>query len=951
MPVKIAINRVFPSFKRLPLRTVLVVPFVLQIFAAVGLTGYFSWRNGQQAVNDLANQLVHKHNELVDQHLDRYLVVPNQINQINIDAVELGLLDLQNLPSMGRYFWKQMQVYDVGYINYGAQDGRFIGIERLNNGKFHIVEAPGKTSLEQADKSITNIYTTDSQGNRAKLQETTKGDDFRFEPWYTDALKAKKPTWTQIYQWIDKPEVLSISSSYPVYQRNGKLIGVIGVDLILSQIGDFLRQLKVSPSGKVFIIERNGLLIASSSTEKPFKLRNGKAQRLNVLESSDRLIQATAQYLQQQFGDLSQIKDSQQLEFQIAGDRHFIEITPWQDSYGLNWLAIVVVPETDFTAQINANTRVTVILCLGALVTAIILGLLTSRWIARPISRLSKASEAIANGDLDQNVEVQGIKELEKLSQSFNQMSAQLKDSFELLETRVEQRTEELNEAKLVAETANQAKSEFLANMSHELRTPLNAILGFAQLMIRDSSLLPNQLESLQIIDRSGEHLLSLINDVLDMAKIESGQMGLNENDFDLYHLLDTIEEMFQLKANAQGIQLICDRDANVPQHLRADERKLRQVLINLVGNAIKFTQEGNIKVKVNRGDQPLKSSKDEDTSNSLTLHFEVADTGPGIAPDELESLFEPFVQTETGRQSQQGAGLGLPISRQFVQIMGGDITVKSILGQETVFKFDIQAQLGENIGTKILEPVRKVLRLQPGQPSYRILVVDDRPTNRQLLVQLLSPIGFEVCEAANGQEAIAIWDSWEPHLIWMDMRMPIMNGYECTRAIKSHLKGQATVIIALTASTLEEERAIVLSAGCNDFVRKPFRAETIFEKLAQHLGVCYIYEEQDLPPDLPLAIAEKLTSSALTIMSPEWLAQLHLAAIELDTNQVNRLISQIPQESSSLVPPLQKMVNNFDFDQIINLAEQAIPSRMRTATVLNATKSAANLTQSSDTL
>jgi signal transduction histidine kinase/CheY-like chemotaxis protein len=943
MPVKIAIDRVFPSFKGLPLRAVLVVPFVLQIFAAVGLTGYFSWRNGQQAVNDLANQLMHKHNELVDQHLDRYLVVPSQINQINIDAVELGLLDLQNLPNMGRYFWKQMQIYDVGYINYGGEDGRFIGVEHSDASTFLIHESPSRIPLEQADKSITYNYEADSRGDRTKQLEAEKGNDHRFEPWYTDAVKAKKPIWTQIYQWQEKPEVLSISSSFPIYSNN-KLVGVIGVDLVLSQIGDFLRQLKVSPSGKVFIIERNGLLIASSSSEKPFKLKDGKAQRLNILDSSDRLIQATAQYLQQRFGDLSKIKDSQQLEFTIAGDRHFIEITPWQDSHGLNWLAIVVVPETDFTAQINANTHVTVIFCLGALVAAIILGLLTSRWIARPISRLSKASEAIANGDLDQNVEVQGIKELEKLSQSFNQMSAQLKDSFELLETRVDQRTEELNAAKLVAETANKAKSEFLANMSHELRTPLNAILGFAQLMIRDSSLLPNQLESLQIIDRSGEHLLSLINDVLDLAKIESGRMGLNENDFDLFHLLDTIEEMFQLKANSHGIQLICDRDRDVPQYVRADERKLRQVLINLVGNAIKFTQKGSIKVQVHRGDNHLKRTKDEDTSNSLILHFEVADTGPGIAPDELGSIFEAFVQTETGRQSQQGAGLGLPISRQFVQIMGGDITVKSILGQGTVFKFDIQAQLGENISTQILEPTRKVLGLQPGQPTYRILVVDDRTTNRQLLVQLLSPIGFEVREAANGQEAVSIWDSWEPHLIWMDMRMPIMNGYEATRAIKSHLKGQATVIIALTASTLEEERAIVLSAGCNDFVRKPFRAETIFEKLAQHLGVCYTYEEQEISPDLPSAIPEKLTSSALTIMSPEWLVQLHLAAVELDTNQVNRLISLIPQESSSLVTILQKMVNNFDFDQIINLAEQAI-------TVLNATKSAANLTQSSDTL
>ena len=948
MLVKTSTKLVFPSFKGLPLRFILVVPFVLQIFAAVGLTGYFSLRNGKQAVNDLANQLMYKHSELVDRHLDRYLTVPNQINQINIGAIELGLLDLQDLPIMGRYFWKQMQVYDVGYINYGDRDGRFIGIERLNNGKFLINEVPGKTSLEQAENSITYIYNADSKGNRTKLPETAKGNDHRFEHWYTDAVKANKATWTQIYQWEDKPEVLSISSSYPVYNTTGKLVGVIGVDLILSQIGDFLRQLKVSPSGKVFIVERNGLLIASSSTEKPFKILNGKAQRLNVLDSNDRLIQATAQHLQQKFGDLSQIQDSQQLEFKIAGDRHFIQVTSWRDSYGLNWLAIVVVPETDFMAQINANTNITIILCLVALLVATILGLLTSRWIARPIQRLSLASQAIANGDLDQNVEIQGINELEILSHSFNQMSDQLKDSFELLETRVDQRTVELKEAKQVAETANKTKSEFLANMSHELRTPLNAILGFAQVMGNDSSLNSEQQENLGIINRSGEHLLSLINDVLDMSKIEAGRVGLNEADFDLYRFLNTVEEMFQLKADTQGIQLTVDRDPDVPQYVRSDERKLRQVSINLLGNAIKFTQKGSVSLRVKMGDDYKNKNKDAATverqSTPYTLHFEVADTGPGIATDELDSLFEPFVQTETGRNSQQGAGLGLPISRKFVQLLGGDITVSSELGKGTVFKFDIKVQPGEADDVQPPEPTRKAIGLEPGQPTYRILVVDDRWANRRLMIKLLEPIGFEVREAENGQEAVSLWESWEPHLIWMDMRMPIVDGYEAAKQIKSHLKGQATVIIALTASTLEEEKAVVLSAGCNDFVRKPFRAETIFEKMAQHLGVCYIYEEQGLPPDPPLAIAEKLTSKALTVMSVEWLTQLRLAAIELDTIRVDSLFSQIPQEHAALATNLQKMVHNFDFDRILQLAEQAI------ALLLDA-KSDANLTQSTDIL
>jgi CheY-like chemotaxis protein len=245
------------------------------------------------------------------------------------------------------------------------------------------------------------------------------------------------------------------------------------------------------------------------------------------------------------------------------------------------------------------------------------------------------------------------------------------------------------------------------------------------------------------------------------------------------------------------------------------------------------------------------------------------------------------------------------------------------------VFKFDIQVQLGQDISPQLVETSRKAIGLEPGQPTYRILVVDDRWANRRLLVQLLSPVGFEVCEATNGREAIDLWQSWEPHLIWMDMRMPIVDGYEATRQIKSHLKGQATVIIALTASTLEEERAIVLSSGCNDFVRKPFRAETIFEKMAQFLGVRYIYEDayNEVVPTLmpPQSIAGKLTSTALTVMPVEWLAQLRRAAAELDDKLIANSISQIPSEHYSLAIALEKMVNDFDFDRIMQLAEQAI--------------------------
>lgn len=913
------------SSKGIPLRLLLVVPFVLQIFAVVGLTGYFSLRNGRQAVNGLANQLMDKVSNQVDQHLETYLTTPHQINQLNIAALEQKLLDLHNFQNAGHYFWKQMQVFkNVSYIGYALADGSFVGAGRWLEGKGITID-----EISARTKGKDYVYSTDSQGNRTKLEQVGNYKPLT-DAWYIQTAKAGKPIWSRISAIDGYEGYIAASATYPMYDKTHKLFGVVSVDLLLSNISDFLRKLDVSPSGKVFIIETNGLLIANSSTEKPYTVAAGKTQRISVFNSSDRTIQSTAQYLQQNFGNFKNIKESLQLNFQIKGERQFVHVELWHDPFGLDWLVVVVVPESDFMAQINANTRITIILCLVALLVATGLGVLTSRWITQPICRLSLASTAIAKGDLDQKVEIKGIKELGVLSHSFNQMALKLKES---LEDRVEQRTAELGAAKQAAETANQAKSEFLANMSHELRTPLNVILGFTQLMNRDSSLKKEQQENLGIISRSSEHLLSLINDVLEMSKIEAGRILANENDFDLYFMLDTIEEMFQLKAESQGLELIFERTPEVPQYVRADERKLRQVLINLLGNAIKFTPEGSVTLRVVTGHQSLVGSQDNrqrtNDFGQMTIHFEVEDTGQGIAPNEMEGLFEAFVQTEAGRKSQQGTGLGLPISRKFVQLMGGDIEVSSTLGQGTIFQFDIQVQLADAGNIQIPTQTRRVIGLEAGQPEYRILVVDDRPLNRLLLTKLLTPVGFQVQEAENGQEAIAVWSSWKPHFIWMDMRMPVMNGYEATQQIKSHIKGQATVIVALTASTFEEERAIVLSAGCDDFVRKPFPEQVIFDKMAQYLGVRYIYKqkEEEMIEDDKSTSAFILQPSSLQTMPNEWIEKLHQAADQLDAEAIAHLVAQIPEQNHPLAQALLETANDFDFDQIMNLAQEASAS------------------------
>ncbi len=341
-------------------------------------------------------------------------------------------------------------------------------------------------------------------------------------------------------------------------------------------------------------------------------------------------------------------------------------------------------------------------------------------------------------------------------------------------------------------------------------------------------------------------------------------------------------------------------------------------------------------------------NNKQPTTNNQqqTTIIFEVKDTGSGIAPEELGSLFEAFSQTRVGKQAQEGTGLGLPIAQKFVELMGGDIGVSSEVGCGSLFKFDITIGVVDTTDIETRQLTRRVIALEPNQPSYRILVVDDKWDNRQLLIKLLNPLGFEMKEASNGMEAIEIWESWQPHLIWMDMRMPVMDGYEATKHIKAHLKGQATAIIALTASAWEEERAVVLSAGCDDFIRKPFQEQELFDKMAQYLGVRYLYEElaptterkrgsvgggslpeiaqQDKVPetkgDSPSSF---VLHSALVTMPEQWVRELYHAADAIDNERIFQLLEEIPPTQAPLAKAIADFVNNFRCDRIIDLIEE----------------------------
>lgn len=866
----------------IPLAVVLIVPFCVQIAIAVGLVGFLSDRSSQKAIQALVERLESEISRRVDLYLDKYLTVPKTINQINRDAIDLGLLDLDDWEELGKYFWRQMRVFDVGYINFATPQGDFIGVERLDGGRLEIHESTLRT---RRDRQAT--YATDGEGNR--LRPPTQVIDipvFMKEEWYVDAVKAKKPIWTKIYEWNDKPGELSISHSYPIFNNQGKLLGVIGVDLILNQINEFLANIKGDFGGEIFIIERSGLLVACASNTPTYRLSGQQMERIVAVNSPNPIIAQAAKNLQQRFSRWDKINGQYEKNFTVDGSRYFLAIRPWTDIDGIDWLIAIAIPEANFMAEIEHNKRITLVLCTLTFAIAVVVGICTARWIVKPILQLNQLAKKITDGEWETGMLCEDVNhtnpslrqdEIGELAASFDSMSRQLQASFttlhsqnqalenskrelvqffdavpvgvliidnnsqpyyinsagegilggnivfnntidsggevyqiymastgsvytkenfplvralagetvfvddlevrrdgmvvpiemsarpiynelgeikfaiaafidittrqqaqqvmaeynRILEQQVEQRTRNLldtikelkktqeelvrsqkmaAEGQAAAERANRFKSEFLANMSHELRTPLNAILGFTELMQNDQQLSRENQRNLEIINRAGSNLLNLINEILEMSKIEAGHVNLNLVCFDLIEVLESIQELLQIRANSKGLKLELKIAANVPRYILADQVKLQQVLLNLIGNAIKFTLVGGVEILLKRADNGLGNlpgftnlpMDNNDNSNDICneichLEFIINDTGVGIDPSETTSIFDAFVQTQVGRNSQQGTGLGLAICRKYVELMEGKIQVISQVGVGSTFIFIIPVQISSH--------------------------------------------------------------------------------------------------------------------------------------------------------------------------------------------------------------------------------------------------------------
>jgi two-component system, sensor histidine kinase and response regulator len=488
---------------------------------------------------------------------------------------------------------------------------------------------------------------------------------------------------------------------------------------------------------------------------------------------------------------------------------------------------------------------------------------------------------------------------------------------------RVEQHIRDLNrelaDAAVEAQAANRAKSTFLATMSHEIRTPMNAILGYAQLILRDPGLGTDTKANLKIICRSGEHLLALINSVLDMSKIEAGRTEFNPTTFTLSSLLDDLATMFRLRAEAKALRFEMLVDGESVPSLVADEGKIRQVLINLLGNAIKFTECGRIKLHV---------TLDPREANQLWLSARVEDTGSGLSDEEQRELFKPFTQTRRGLHSLEGTGLGLTISRKYAQLMGADITVTSRPGTGSIFRFEIPIERGDARIPVRRVASRRVAGIHPGPEVPRILVVDDQLENRDWLAKLLTSIGFSVRAVENGEAAARTWAEWSPRLILMDVHMPVMDGLEATRRIKADPRGSGTVIIALTANAMDDQRRSAIQSGADDFVAKPCREDELLEKMRAHLNIAYDYEEMSGNESEPApgvsASNEERVALGLGQLPQELLQELRDATLSGNKHLLDKLILRVGETGDDeSVYRLQELADHYEYDALMRLLEE----------------------------
>jgi two-component system sensor histidine kinase ChiS len=721
--------------QRLPLRTVLIIPFALQIFAAVSLTGYLSFRNGQKAVDELAQQLQAEISLRIEERVENYLSQAHLINQTNIMGVRLNTLDLTNLDQLDRHFAQQIRLFDaVSYIYFANPQGAFSGAERVG-GTVNIGQA-GRTGPND-DQFYT--YATNERGELTEQLSAVPDYDALTRPWYLDAIGARSPQWGEVYVWDAPYHNLALPAAEAVYDAQGELLGVFAVDLSLLDISTFLGKLEVGKTGETFIVDQQGQLIATSTSDPPFSEDDTNPTRLYASESSNDLIQETASYLLGELGGFFRVQETRQERFTLEGEPHLVQVRPFEEAGGLNWSIIVVIPERDFMERIHANTRNTILLCGLALVISTAIGAVTARWVVLPLQQLKESAQALSQGQWQHPVPEHRHDEIGDLARSFRRMARQLQEYFRDLQAKNEQ-----------MQRLDKLKDEFLANTSHELRTPLNGTIGIAESLLDGVAgpLNTAQQNNLSLIIQSCYRLNTLVNDILDFSKLRHKQIHLQPKPVSIREIVESVLNLCQSLVSRKNVQLINAISPQLPWAY-ADENRLQQILYNLVGNAIKFTEEGFVGISAvySQHSEPQRAEGSDRLGLQLNIQDDstlaaqeamggyllvtVSDTGIGIPADKHQSIFESFEQAD-GSTSRDygGTGLGLAVTKQLVELHGGTLTVQSIVGKGSQFTFSLPVVTPEQLAASQMGSATEVKSVfaEDGSWDDEVSAVENNP-------------------------------------------------------------------------------------------------------------------------------------------------------------------------------------------------------------------------------
>ncbi len=811
-----------------PLQVLIVVPFVLLIVISGGLAGYLSHNNGQKAVHDLTMRLIREVSGRVHTHLEDFLHTPPLITKLNADLFQQGQLDPQNSRNLETVLFHQLHRFPVQGIFTGFTDGRGVAVFLQDDGthQSRVIDHPPKRGY----------YPLDARGQRLAPIKTTEWDP-RKRPWYTGAMQKEGAVWSPVYTFTDG--MLGITASQSFQDASGRVAGVLGVDLDLGFISAFMKNLEISPSGQAFIMEQTGFLVATSSGEPLSKPdpETGALQRIRASHSVNALIQATVRNAKQRFGRFDHITKPRHTTFESDQGVLHVQLTPFKDEQGLNWIVGLAIPEADFMAVIDANTNNTLMLTLAILVVTVLLGFVIARKIAEPIVRLSEVSQMVADGQFDQRVALSWGRELIQLTQAFNLMSAHLGSFFKAmkkmnteLEAKVADRTAELKVAKEAAEEATRAKSEFLASMSHEIRSPMNAIIGMTDLVLQ---LNPprEQREYLEIIQNSGAALLSLINSILDFSKIEAGKLELEPTRFNLRTILEDAADTLAVNAAKKGLELVYHIHPDVAEERIGDSVRLRQIIINLVNNAIKFTHQGEIGIRI--------WTEPEAGGEGDELHFCVSDTGIGIPADKLDTIFEDFGQADKSTTRKYGGtGLGLTISKRLVELMAGRIWVESEKGIGSHFHFLARLPLSDQSDDETALSAFTGADLK----GENILIADANESVRNNLGDLLFPLGASVDWTETGSGILghvrnAAQSGTPFSLILLNSQLPDMGAALVVERLQRLPEWRGRLVVMLPAMHRLEDKKQLNRLGVTDILRKPIKKFALFRSVLVALG------------------------------------------------------------------------------------------------------------------